>query len=142
MGRGVRVWWNFWYFFLVGGRGWGHRKTVWVFFELFLNILWFFLRSRYRIGIFLGVAYFQLFLGVCLILLIFFWGRGGGNSWCLVEVYLARKFESTPPHGDVRWLKDLHLLLLSLNADSHRIDHGFVFLLWIYFNLKLPLMWS
>ena len=40
------------------------------FWELFLNILRFFLRVRYRFGIFLGEPNFQLFLGVCLILLI------------------------------------------------------------------------
>ena len=51
------------------------HNCLFFFLELFLNILWFFLRSRYRIEIFLGVANFQLFLGVCLILLIFFfWG--------------------------------------------------------------------
>ena len=57
-----------------GGRGWGgglwmgydetvdilggYRKTE-LFWELFLNILGFFSRLRYKIGIFLGIAILQ-----------------------------------------------------------------------------------
>ena len=35
---------------------------------------YFFLRTRYKFGIFLGVVKFQIFFGVCLIFLIFFGG--------------------------------------------------------------------
>ena len=50
---------------------WGVTAKLDYFWELFLNIL----GSRYRIGIFMGFANFQLFWGVCLILLIYFEGK-------------------------------------------------------------------
>ena len=47
--------------FCFGGGGMVKLDYFW---KLFLNIQGLFLRSRYRIGIFFGVANFQLFLGV------------------------------------------------------------------------------
>ena len=50
-------------------------------------------KSRYRIGIFLGVTNYQLFWGMSDTSDTFF-----GVGECLVQVYVARKKESTPPH--------------------------------------------
>ena len=48
----------------------------------------------------LRVANLQFFWGLCLILLISFVGGGGRLSTrCLIQVYVARKFESTTPLG-------------------------------------------
>ena len=95
---------------------WGAIAKLDYFWELFLN-----LRFRYRIDIFFGVANFQLFWGMSDISDTFF-----GVGECLVQVYVARKIESTPlPRG----IRRLHLFLLSFKADSHTTVHGFVFLL-------------
>ena len=84
-------------FFFWGGGGVGDMMTLWAFWgaiakldyfwELFLN-----LRFRYRIGIFFWVANFQLFWGMSDTSDTFF-----GVGECLVQVYVARKNESTPP---------------------------------------------
>ena len=95
----------------------GHRKT-----GLFLGVI-----SKFKVEIqnwhiFGGMLTFNYF-GVCLILLILFFGVGE----CLVQVYVARTIESTPlPGGRIR---RLHHFLLSFKADSHTTVHGFVFLL-------------
>ena len=102
-----------WAFFLGGGGGIAKLDYFW---ELFLN-----LRFRYRIGIFWGVANFKLFWGMSDTSDTFF-----GVGECLVQVYVARKIESTPQPGGIR---RLHHFLLSFKADSHTTVHGFVFLL-------------
>ena len=86
--------------------------------ELFLN-----LSLDTELAYFGGVANFQLFWGMSDTYDTFF-----GVGECLVQVYVARKKEITPPPlpGGIR---RLHHFLLSFKADSHTTVHGFVFLL-------------
>ena len=127
------------YVFLLGGKGvvvgggmmklWiflrSHRKKLDYFWELFLNILWLFLKAKIQnwntLGGGGGVANFQLFLGRCLF--FFFGGEWGGNSRCLVHVYVARKIEGilSPPPGSGSPSPSL------IQTDSHTTDHGFMF---------------
>ena len=60
-----KLWILFW-FFLGGGMGSFHNSLG------HFYTFWGFLRSRYRMGIFFGIA---IFLGVCLVFLILFWGK-------------------------------------------------------------------
>ena len=80
-------------------------------------------KFSYRIGMFFGGCKLQLFWGMSDTSDTFF-----GVGECLVQVYVARKKESTPPPlpGGIR---RLHHLFLSFKADSHTTVHGFVFLL-------------
>ena len=76
----------------------GHHKIGLVL-GSFLCILGTFLRSRYRIGIFLGVAKIStIFLG-CLIFLIFF----GLKDRCWVRAYVCEKNRVPPPPPPWGW---------------------------------------
>ena len=82
----------------------GHHKIrlyLGVIFILFIYAFWgLFLRSRYRMGVFLGVAKisnilggFLKFLGVFLfffffMFFFFFWGGGGVNGRCWARAYV------------------------------------------------------
>ena len=81
---------------------WG-MKIMWIFFGVvtkldyiwgsYLCILWSFLRSWHRMGIFLGLLKFQIFFRGAWISW-YFWGVKGR---CWARAYVCRKIESTPP---------------------------------------------
>ena len=102
-------------FFLGGGGGWGggeggslRNRTVSFFFSFFfffffwggggvgdvISIHYMALRSRFRMGIFIWTANFQIFLGIpdipdFFFFFFFFWGGGMGvNSRCWVQAYV------------------------------------------------------
>ena len=75
----------------------------------------FFLRSRYRIGIFFGVAKISnIFLG-CLKFLIFL----GVNGRCWVRAYICGKNKSTPPPP---WAPTVHHLV-SKDSGLYNTSH-------------------
>ena len=70
----------------------GHHKTdkTGLYLKSFLHVLGLFLKVN---GIFLGAAKFQQILWACLTFLVFVLL----NSRCLVQAYVLRIIESTPP---------------------------------------------
>ena len=64
----------FFFFFFFGGGGgvdiWGSSQIWTIYGGHFYSFLGLLLRSRYRMGIFLGLLNFKIYFGVCLLFLI------------------------------------------------------------------------